>query len=342
MDEAADVVVRDVVCIGASSGGVSALMRLVGQLPPSLPAAVFIVLHTSPGSPGTLASILSRATPLPTALAIHDEPIQPGRIRVAPPDHHLVLSHGRALLDRGPTENRVRPAVDTLFRSAAVACGARVIGIVLTGHLSDGSAGVCAIKRAGGTVIVQSPADAECPSMPRAAIAADSPDHVVPLAEMGALLGRIVGTKARRAVAPEELALEVDAGMRLGDVSVQINDQLGRSAPFTCPDCGGPLWRLAKPPRFRCQLGHAFNDDVLADAQAQTSVQALWVAARTLDERARLLGEMARAQRDMSRGLSAAAYETRAREVREAADEIRRLMSAMPNSLEVLPEPSDP
>ena len=291
-------------------------------------------MHTAPGAPGTLASILGRATPWPVALAVSGEPIKHGRIRIAPPDHHLLLVDDRTVLDRGPVENRVRPAVDTLFRSAAVCCSARVIGIVLTGQLSDGSAGARAITRAGGTVVVQSPDDAESPSMSRAVIVAAQPEHVVPLREMGSLLARLVDARAPVRAPPEDLALEVDAGMRLGDVSVQINDRLGERVPFTCPDCGGPLWRLADGTRFRCQLGHAVNSDILEHAKSQASAQALWVAARTLDERARLLGEMARMVREHAQKGAAEAYEARALEVRTAAEEIRRLIGILPPPLE--------
>jgi two-component system, chemotaxis family, protein-glutamate methylesterase/glutaminase len=321
---------RDVVCVGASTGGVTALTRLFAQLPPTLPAAVLVVLHTAPSSPGALPSILERASQWPAALARSGEPLRHGRIVVAPPDHHLLIVDGRVMLDRGPPENRVRPAVDTLFRSAALCCGARVIGIVLTGHLSDGSAGALAIKRAGGLVVAQAPEDAEAPSMPCAAIETASPDHVVPLAAMGELLRALVGTTAPLIDVPETLELERAVGMRLGAHSVEVNDRLGARASFVCPDCGGPLWNVHGESRFRCLTGHVFNADVLERAKAQSSTQALWVAARTLDERARLLMDMASRQRKFDRTLTAEQYEARALEVRTSAEEIRRLISQVP------------
>lgn len=333
MAEAGEVP-RDIVCVGASSGGVGALVQFVAQLPVGMPAAVFIVLHTAPGAPGTLAAILGRATPWPVAFAIHGEPIAPGRIRIAPADHHLLLVDGETRLDRGPLENRVRPAVDTLFRSAAVYGGARVVGVVLTGQLSDGSAGARAIVRGGGVVVVQSPDDAEASSMPRAALASAAPEHVVPLRAMGRLLAEVVGRRVPQHAVPPDLALEVDAGMRLGEGSVEANDRLGERAPYTCPDCGGPLWRLAEGGRFRCQLGHAMNLDVLEGAKGQASAQALWIAARTLDERVRLLDDMARSLRRGSQTISAQAYEARADEVRAAAEEVRRLLRSIPPPLD--------
>jgi two-component system chemotaxis response regulator CheB len=181
-------------------------------------------------------------------------------------------------------------------------------------------------------VVVQAPHDAEAPSMPRAAIATANPDHIVPLVRMGEIISGLTGTQAPRQSCPEDLTLEVGAAVRLGEASTAINDRLGRAAPHICPDCGGPLWHLSEGrlSRFRCQLGHVMNDDVLAAAKASASTQALWIAARTLDERARLLGDMARSQRSVDRGLSAHAYERRAAEVRGAADEIRRMLATAP------------
>jgi two-component system, chemotaxis family, protein-glutamate methylesterase/glutaminase len=328
-----ELVTRDVICVGASSGGVTALTKLVAQLPHGLPAAVLVVLHTAPSSPGALPNILARASSWPAKTAVHGEPLAHGRIWVAPPDHHLLVVDGQMVLDRGPPENRVRPAVDTLFRSAAAWCGARCIGVVLTGHLSDGSAGARAIKRTGGVVIAQSPDDAESPSMPRATIELAAPDHVVPLAEMGEVLARVVGTRAPFVPMPDDLAAEVAHGIRFGEGSIEVNDRIGRRAPFICPDCGGPLWHLMDGLRFRCLLGHAYNGDVLERAKAHSSMQALWVAARTLDERARLLTEMAKSQRNSDRTLTADLYEARAVEVRAAADEIRRMIAAVPSPM---------
>ena len=183
---------HDVVAIGASAGGLDCLTSIAAQLSPDLQAAVFVVLHLSPGAPSALPEILSRSGPLPAEHPRDGEAIQPGRIYVAPPDHHLVLEPGRVLLGRGPRENRVRPAVDVLFRSAAASYGPRVIGVVASGYLDDGAAGLLAIKRHGGVAVVQDPADAQCPAMPQAALDAVDVDHVVPLRELGHLINRLV------------------------------------------------------------------------------------------------------------------------------------------------------
>lgn len=327
-----NTVVRDIVCVGASTGGVAALIDLVGQLSPDLPAAIFIVLHTAPGSPGALASVLARRTSIPTEMASHGEAIAPGRIRIAPPDFHLALEGDRVVLDRSPPENRVRPAIDALFRSAAVVHGARVIGVVLTGHLSDGSTGAVAIRRCGGAVVAQTPEDAEAPSMPRSTIDAAAPDRVVPLARMGETIRELVGRRVPTREVPRDLVLEAPSGLRMGEEAPDENDRIGQQAPFVCPDCGGPLWKLSTdgPPRFRCLLGHALNADVLTVAKGHASLHALLVAARTLDERARLLTDMARSHRSMDRGLSADRYDERSAQVRAAADQIRRILMAAP------------
>jgi two-component system chemotaxis response regulator CheB len=264
---------------------------------------------------GRLASVLARATPLPIAVAEHAEPIEIGRIRIAPSDHHLLLGHDHVRLDRGPTENRVRPSVDTLFRSAAVMLGERAIGVVLTGHLFDGSSGASAIKRCGGVVIVQSPEDAEHSSMPTAAIATGAADHVVPLAAMGAVLSRVTGEPRLAGAQPRhDLVLEQCA--------------------FTCPVCGGSLWRSELTRRVQCALEHAFDIDVLADAHERGSVPALTIAIRTLDERVRVLADMCRARWQARDARMAGAYDARMRDLLEAAGQLRRMLGVLPQQRE--------
>lgn len=181
-----------VVVIGASAGGLEGLTRIAGQLNPDLEAAVFVVLHLSPSATSALPSILSRAGRLIATHPRDGEATEHGKIYVAPPDRHLVLEPGRVLLGRGPRENRVRPSIDVLFRSAASAYGPRVIGVVLSGYLDDGAAGLLAIKQQGGIAVVQDPDDAQCPSMPQAALEAVAADHVVSLSEAGHLINDLV------------------------------------------------------------------------------------------------------------------------------------------------------
>jgi two-component system, chemotaxis family, protein-glutamate methylesterase/glutaminase len=319
---------RDIVVIGASSGGIEALTELVGALPVGLPAAIYIVQHVSASSPGVLAGILQRASRNPVRAAGETEPIAIGEIRVAPPDHHLVLTPDGVRLDRGPKENRVRPAIDVLFRSAALAFGPRVIGVVLTGNLSD--EGLRAIKACAGLSVIQRPDDAAFPDMPRNAIAKDSPDAILPLAEIGPALVRMVGQIAPAQEMPAALALEAPLGYRLGEVAIAMNDQLGSSAPFICTDCGGPLWEVDTDTlRFRCVIGHALDSDALLAGKSEEIARALVHALRALDEKARLLGRMAQQQGEERRSLSAESFRRKHTETSEAAALVRRLVDSL-------------
>lgn len=180
------------IAVGASAGGLDPLRLLVAGLSPRLPASVLIVRHLAADGPGLLAGLLASETDLPTADAIDGEPLRPGRILVAPADRHLIIDGDRVRLSRDPRENRFRPGVDPLFRSAAVHRGMRAIGVVLSGQLDDGTAGLIAIRRAGGTAVAQSPDDAAAPSMPSSAIEHAGVDHQAPARELGPLLTRLV------------------------------------------------------------------------------------------------------------------------------------------------------
>lgn len=182
---------RDIIVVGFSAGGVTALARVVANLPQGLPASILVVHHFPPSSVSALPRILERAGRLPAAHAVHDEPILPGRIYVAPPDRHLLLDQ-KVVLARGPRENGHRPAIDPLFRTAAKAYGPRVIGVLLSGTLHDGTAGIMMIKQYGGLAVVQAPGDAMYSGMPSSAIAHALVDYTVPVAEMGQLLVRLV------------------------------------------------------------------------------------------------------------------------------------------------------
>ena len=200
---------RDIIVIGSSAGGVDALSRLCAALPADLPAAVFVAQHLSPTARSMLPILLDRAGPLPAATPVDGQAFERGRIYVAGPDHHLLVREGRVLVRRGPYENRTRPAVNALFRSAALAYGSRVIGVVLTGLLDDGTEGLIAIKATGGMSVVQDPDDAEWPSMPRNAVRRDHVDVVAPVSELGAVLSRLAREQAGPTVPlPDEYAVE--------------------------------------------------------------------------------------------------------------------------------------
>ena len=329
---------HDVVVVGASLGGLDALAALVGGLPADLPAAVFVVQHVAAASPGTLGEILDKRGPLAARLAEDGEPIAPGRVYVAPPDRHLLVTPGAVRLSDGVRENRARPAVDPLFRSAAVAYRSRVVGVVLTGALDDGAAGLRAIRQCGGVAVVQDPADAAYPDMPRHALAAVPDARRAPAHELGPLVGRLTREPAPPPPpVPGHLAAE-DRLTRRGlaplppDAMDEMDtlDTLGDRVPLSCPDCGGALWHLhdPHPPRYRCHVGHAYTARSLMAGQADATEQALVVALRTLEERARMLKRMADDDRQRGRSGLGDDYRERADEVEGHADHLRRVLAA--------------
>jgi two-component system chemotaxis response regulator CheB len=285
-----------IIAIGTSAGGMPALVELVSQLPATLPAAVLVVQHLAPDSSGEhLVSRLNMYTRLRCHLAAHGDTIQAGHLYLAPADRHLLVRNGSMLVTRGPRENNYRPAVDALFRSVAVSHGPAVIGVVLTGMLHDGTAGLDFIKRCGGRAVVQTPADAEFPSMPYTAMRNVAVDYVVPLSDMGALLQELTSQELPSPVPiPDDLISEAAIAERVVGTTEEA-DRLGERVPMTCPDCGGALWKLehGNVLRFRCHTGHAFTADALFESSKHALEETLWVALRMMEERKNLLSTMA-------------------------------------------------
>lgn len=317
---------RDIIVIGGSAGATAPLKEILARLPAALPAAVFIVLHIPAQTVGMLASIAKSASKLPIVQAQNGMPIENGHIYLAAPDHHLLIFDDRISLGRGPRENLVRPAIDALFRSAALRYGPRVIGVVLSGLLSDGAAGLSAIKRCGGIALVQDPVDAIASEMPQRALEATTVDLCVPSARIGDVLSDLAREPpgARLPVPPEiRLEVEIAAGERVGSESLS---RIANPAPLTCPSCGGVLSALkgSNPLRFRCQVGHAYAADVLAKEQESRVDEALRVALRIIEERAELVQRMADDARHNGRPAIAQIYAPRAEEYRKYADTIRR------------------
>ena len=276
-----------------------ALTRLVAQLPAALPAAVLVVQHLSPDATGEpLVARLASHSALPCQLAAHGMALEAGHLYLAPPDRHLLVKDDHLLVTKGPHENGYRPAADALFRSAAVEFDSYTIGVVLTGLLHDGTAGLDFIKRCGGTAVVQSPEDAEFASMPESALHNVAVDYVVPIAEMGALLLRLVSAPARMSSAmatiPPDLKLEAAIAERIVGSAAQAA-QLGHQVPLTCPECGGSLWEMQQGSvlRYRCHTGHAFTAEALAESSQHQLEETLWVALRMMEERKNLLTSMA-------------------------------------------------
>ena len=322
---------RDIIVIGASMGGVQALVALVSQLPADLPAAVLVVQHTSTQSPGLLGEILDHRGPLRALSAEDQMPLEQGRIYVAPPDRHLLVTAAGLRVVYGPRENRSRPAIDPLFRTAAVHCRSRVIGVVLTGLLGDGTAGLLAVARCGGTAIVQSPDDAAYPEMPLRALAAVPSAIQVPLAELAPTLARLVGEQAPEPPeVPKTLRIEVRLTER-AMASDEWREIPSRATDFTCPECNGAIREIEGEPlrRFRCRVGHAYSGDDFVAAKATGVEDALWLALQTLQEQSMVLETLAAEDRRRGWMRNAAGYEERAAEMRGAADRLRELVGSL-------------
>jgi len=305
---------RDIVSIGASAGGVEALGRFVAQLPADLPAAVFIVLHVPPTGTSVLPQILSRAGPLPAGHAVDGSRPEHGKIYVAPPDCHLLLEPDLIRVVRGPRENGHRPAVDPLLRTTARSYGDRACGIVLSGALDDGTAGLRTVKICGGATLVQDPDDALYPAMPRSAIKIVGPDHVLDAEELGAAVVALTRGEAVSPGRPRRAAAARGNGAQLVRAETGEDAQPGRRAAFSCPDCGGALWETDEGGllHFRCRVGHAYSENGLLHGQADTIEAALWTALRALEERTALTRRLAGRMRSSGREQIAARFEERA------------------------------
>jgi len=297
-----------VIVIGASAGGVEALRNIASGLPEDLGSAVFVVLHLPPGGTSVLPAILARAGDLSASHPVDGEEIEPGHIYVAPPDNHMLIEDGVVRLARGPRENGHRPAIDPLFRSAARSHGAGVIGVILSGVLDDGTAGLAAVKAAGGRTVVQDPADALYPAMPESAITYVDPQHVVDTAGIAPLLTELATLEPPEAPpAPLEPEVVLEETFVASDRSASEAPQPGEPSGFTCPECSGALWQAEEGgvPRFRCRTGHQYSLETLLAAQSDSIEVALWSAVRALEERSAMLRRIA--QRMSSRGSSGTA-----------------------------------
>jgi two-component system, chemotaxis family, protein-glutamate methylesterase/glutaminase len=331
---------RQIIVIGTSAGGVKVLSTIIGQLPNDLNAAIFIVLHISPHQPSKLPHILTRAGNLNAVHATDGEPIHPGKIYVAPPDRHLVLEPGRVRVTKGPKENRFRPAIDPLFRSAAYAYGAGVIGVVLTGALDDGTAGLWAIKDRGGIAIVQDPDDAEQRSMPWTALNNVEVDYCLPVSEIAKILVRLtqgsVGPERERGSAvSDKLGIETKIALGADSADLEVA-QLGNLSEFTCPECHGTLTEIidGKLERYRCHTGHAFSNASLLAELTDSVEESLWNSIRAIEERIRLLKHPAQHAAELSSGEIASALSRDLQEAEQQADSLRVAATGVKSSAE--------
>ena len=335
---------HDIIVIGASAGGVEVLIDVVRDLPADLPAAVFVVVHMAANAPTVLPSVLNRSGKLPAAHGSHDEPIRRGRIYVARPDVHLLMRGDRIVLGRGPKENSARPAVDVLFRSAARSYGSRVIGVVLSGSLDDGTVGLDVIKRAGGIAVVQDPEQAMFPGMPRSAVENVAVDHVVPREQIASLLARLAHEPVKEAEVrmPEHIKQESDMA-ELVEESIKSHERPGTPSGFTCPECHGTLFELSQGHiiRFRCRTGHAYSAESLIGQQGDNLEAAMYTAMTTLKERSALAERLAQRARDRGHEMTARQFAEQAQDAERQAALIRQALLSARTGPQSGPVPSD-
>lgn len=317
---------RSIVVIGGSAGAAESVVALLKALPADLPATWFIALHLSPGSQEWLSERFRRATELKVEAPDGEQRIDEGHTYVARPDQHLIVKEGRVIATRGPRENRWRPAIDVLFRTAAVAYGSRVIGVLLSGELDDGTAGLQAVKACGGIAVVQDPDDTLFPAMPETALTNLDVDYRVRLADMAGLLTRLVNEPAGPLVAvPESLRREALMAEETADTTA-LHDGEKNPTSLSCPECSGPLWR-GEPggTQFRCLVGHAYQLDSLMQGADQEIDRTLWAAIRLFEQRANIARMMSDREYGQGREQRAALHDSHAQEAHQYAQTLREL-----------------
>jgi two-component system chemotaxis response regulator CheB len=315
---------QDIIVIGASMGGVEALSELVSHLPSDLSATIFIVVHVHPQSPRMLAKILSSRGPLTAKFAERGEAFYQGNIYIAPPNAHLIVKPDTIALSQGPRENRSRPAIDVLFRSAAVTHTTRVIGVLLTGLLDDGTSGLEAIKRCGGIAVVQDPDDAAYSEMPESALASVDVDYCAKLEQIPAIINQLVREPAKL---PDPVPQELIDELKFQESASMINMKMlnnGNKAPVVCPDCGGTLTELksGKLIKYRCHTGHAYSPLTLFEGHSEAVEHSLWAAIRALEEKVKLAERLGNTENKSIK----ASYDARAAEAKLNAEHIKRLL----------------
>ncbi|KTB93896.1 hypothetical protein AO069_04785 [Pseudomonas syringae pv. syringae PD2774] len=327
--------VDQIIVIGASRGGLTALRCLLGQFPPGMPAAVFVTMHIG-AQPSLLPSLLANATTLKVSFAECGEQIQNGCVYVAPPDRHLLTKQGTIRLKRSAKENYSRPAIDPMFRSAAVSYGKKAIGVVLTGELDDGVVGLQAIKAYGGLAFVQDPRTADAPSMPMSATDNVEVDVCLPLEALGKALVQTVQRKASEVAVAEEsrrvepFATENDLTEDLSSGGAYALDAIGEVSGISCPECGGALWELGTvPPHFRCHTGHSYSSAALLQAQTETVEEAIWVAIRALHEKQLMMGRLIQSSKERGRASALREYELASEGMESHKKTLRALLTTL-------------
>jgi two-component system chemotaxis response regulator CheB len=317
------------VVMGASAGGLEVVARIVEHLPATLPAALFVVIHTGPDTPGILPQILTRRGELAARHAVDGEQIKHGVIYCAPPDQHLLVGDGHIQVLHGPKENGFRPAIDPLFRSAAAAHSTRVVGVILSGALDDGVHGLMRIKQRGGVAIVQNPEEAMVDALPLNAIKYVEIDHIAGARQIAAILERLAHEPASEEVPPMAEDEIIESTVADGVHHILDATKPGQApSAFTCPDCGGSLWEMksGKLVRYRCHVGHVYTADSLVMEKDAALENVLWTALRALEESVALRHRMAKRAREGKISTIAERFESRAQEDEARARLLRQFL----------------
>ena len=321
--------VKNIVVIGASAGGINVISQLVSKLPANLPVAFCIVIHMSKQSQAhIIVNRLQKLTSYECSVAEDDAVIKVGHIYLAPADEHLIVKKDKLRLVYGPHENRWRPSIDVLFRSAAAAYDSRVIGVILSGLLDDGTSGMSAIKRSGGICIVQEPAEAEYNEMPLSVINNVTVDHRVMVQDMGYIISDLMSRPPLNIPIPEDVKLEAEITERLVSNIADVA-KLGKYSTLTCPDCGGGLWELDDEghKRFRCHTGHVYTGASLLEKQGEEMEESVWISIRMLEERRNLLLTLAAS--DKAGPAMVAGYQSRAEELKVHIERLKAFLRSL-------------
>jgi two-component system chemotaxis response regulator CheB len=317
-----------IIVIGASAGGLNSVIQLTSQLKGSLDAAVLIVLHLRKLTTNNMvAERLQAQSEFTCKLAKDGESLRKGHAYIGPPDQHLVLKKGKIVLGEGPQENLWRPSIDVLFRSAAAAYDSRVTGIILSGLMYDGTSGMLAIKRCGGTCIVQDPEEAEYPDMIQSVLQNVEVDYCLPLETMGAVLEEKIRNGVNKHDIPDDVRAEAEIAERMA-LGIENVEALGERSVYICPDCGGGLWEMINDQvvRYRCHTGHVYNENELLIRQSEALENTLWTALRMMEERKNLLDKMSREERNKGWKLTAENKEERSRDLKAHIDRLQEIL----------------
>lgn len=327
-----------IVVIGTSAGGFFALAELISQLSEEMDAAFFVVMHLpNPSVGGYLLNQMQKYSSLFCTEVEEGTEIKKSTIYFARSNTHLLIKNEQVKVGCCPQENQWRPSIDLLFRSAAAAYDGRTIGIILSGMPDDGTAGMSAIKRCGGTCIVQDPNEAEYPDMPLSVLKEFDVDYCIPLSQMGAVISEVIDNKEiRNTIIPADIIKEVQMSED-GIGSINKMEELGNSSVFTCPECGAVLFELKgnTSTRFKCHIGHSYSVNQLLLAQHKKLESSLWEALRSLEERKNLLSQLAEKYIQKADDASASERRQKIDELQTYADNLKSVLFATQKEKEV-------